>query len=127
MQTRSSGSVKVIYLDRAAVLDAVEAAVTKLAKQRPEVKRVTLFGSLARGDAVPGSDVDLLIILSNADKPWKNRIPHYRPSGIPIGVDVFPYTEGELERMVEEGNPFVRRALAEGRVLYERHPSEDTE
>ena len=125
METRSSGSVKVIYLDRDAVLHAVKAAVTRLAKRRPEVHRVTLFGSMVRGDAVPGSDVDLLIILSKADRPWRDRIPRYKPSGVPIGVDVFPYTEDEVRKMLEEGNPFVRRALAEGKVLYERHPPQD--
>jgi len=29
-------------------------------------------------------------------------------------VDVFPYTQREIDRMLVEGNPFIRRALDEG-------------
>jgi len=31
------------------------------------LERVTLYGSQARGDAVPGSDVDVLVVLRRAD------------------------------------------------------------
>jgi predicted nucleotidyltransferase len=120
MQKQSFGSVQVIWLDRPAVLAATRKAVRALARRRPEVRRVVLFGSMARGEAVPGSDVDLLVVLSESQEKFLDRIPRYKPSGIPIGVDVFPYTEAELKRMVEEGNPFVRHALAEGVILFRR-------
>ena len=120
MQVRSYGSVKVVYLDRPAVLAATRKAVRALARRRPEVRRVILFGSMARGDAVPGSDVDLLVVLSESQEKFLDRIPRYNTSGIPIGVDVFPYTEAELKRMLNEGNSFVRQALAEGVTLFHR-------
>ena len=41
-------------------LDAVRAAVRAVCAHHP-VARVQLFGSLARGQAHPGSDVDLLV------------------------------------------------------------------
>jgi predicted nucleotidyltransferase len=56
------------------------------------VKRVILFGSLVRGEAVLGSDVDLIVVLSGSDLPYLQRIPQYMPSYFPVGVDVFPYT-----------------------------------
>ena len=118
MQTRSYGSVKVIYLDRSAVIDATRKAVKKLVEDRPEVQKVILFGSMARGDAVPGSDVDLLVVLADSDRTFMDRIGIYRPLGIPIGVDVFPYTEKELAKMFEEGNGFIRQALAEGKAPF---------
>ena len=40
----------------------IRAALAKLSRD-PEVKRMVLFGSRARGDASPGSDLDLLLIL----------------------------------------------------------------
>ncbi len=120
MQVRSYGSVKVIYLDRPAVLEATRKAVQELAENKPEIQRVVLFGSMARGDAVPGSDVDLLIVLSKSRRPFLNRISWYRPAGIPIGVDVFAYTERELKRMQREGNPFLKSATDEGIVLFDR-------
>ena len=82
--------------------------------RHPEVERVLLFGSLARGEAVPGSDADLLLILSSAGQPFLERIPRYLPTGLPLGVDVFPYTGDEIERMRAAGNPFIVRALQEG-------------
>ena len=120
MQRRSFGSVEVTWLDRAAVRKTVEGAVGRLVQDRPEIERVVLFGSLARGDAVPGSDVDLLVVVSDSDRPFLDRIAMYKPDGIPIGVDVFPYTEAELTSMLEDGNPLVSRALSEGIVLFER-------
>ena len=35
-------------------------------------------------------------------------------------MDVFPYTEDEARRMEADGNPLLRTALEEGRVLFER-------
>ena len=66
MLERSTGSVTVIYLDREAVIEKTRAAVDALAHQHAEIVRVVLFGSMARGDAVPGSDVDLLMVLSES-------------------------------------------------------------
>lgn len=120
MQIRWSGSVKFIYLDRQKVKDDLKKAVARLAEARPEVQRVILFGSLARGDAVPGSDADILVVLIESDKDFLHRISDYMPSDVPISVDVFPYTEDELERMLNDGNQFVKRALSEGVLLFER-------
>lgn len=106
--------MKVTWLDRKAARAEVERAVKALVRERPEVERVILFGSLATGDAVPGSDADLIVILGDSDLPFLERIPRYMPSDCAIGVDVFPYTRAELDRMLADGNWFVRRALAEG-------------
>ena len=35
------------------------------------LKRVLLFGSWARGDAHPESDIDLLVVLDRVDSPWE--------------------------------------------------------
>ena len=43
----------------------IEAALHQLSRD-PEVERMVLFGSRARGDARPGSDLDLLLILSGS-------------------------------------------------------------
>lgn len=66
--------------------------------------RVVLFGSLARGDAVPGSDADVLVVLTE-ESPLALRHPLDRYEEIkaalpPIGmpVDAFPLTERELAK-----------------------------
>lgn len=117
MPRRSSPSVKVTYFDKDLVWRSLRRFVAELAESHPEVQRVLLFGSLARGDAVPGSDVDLLLVLATSDEPFLDRIPRYTPSRFPAPVEVFPYTEGELEALLEQGNRFIRRALSEGICL----------
>ncbi len=82
---------------------------------------MVLFGSLARGEAVPGSDADLLLILDNCDLPWMERLVRYAVSPVAgVAVEVFPYTRTEVQRMEAEGNWFVRQALREGVVLFHR-------
>ncbi|MBI2832159.1 MAG: nucleotidyltransferase domain-containing protein [Chloroflexi bacterium] len=120
MRISSSGSVKVIYLDRQRVIAGVKRAVARLTQAHREIKKVVLFGSLARGDVVPGSDADLLIVLSESAHPFLERISLYTPAKVPLSVDVFPYTEKELARMVADGNHFIKTALSEGLTLFVR-------
>ena len=83
----------------------------------PEIDRVILFGSLARGDAGPRSDADLLVVVSHTDMPFLERSVRYAPAGVGIGVDVFTYTRSELQEMLADGNRFVSRAISEGMEL----------
>jgi hypothetical protein len=52
----SSASVRVFWLDRQQVLGRLRRAVQELTNRHREIEQVILFGPLARGDAVPGSD-----------------------------------------------------------------------
>ena len=85
--------------------------------RHPEVERAVLFGSLQRGDAVPGSDADVLAVVAATGLPFPERAAAYRPEGVGVPVDLFVYTRAELEDMVAVGNLLVSRALAEGRDL----------
>ena len=85
---------------------------------RAGIERVLLLGSLASGRAGPGSDADLLTILSRSDRSFLSRIPHYIPQGCGIAVDVFPYTYAEIEAMQAAGNLLLKRALAEGIEIF---------
>lgn len=114
-------TVGVTWFDSEAVRRALDAYVGSLVREHPEVDEVILFGSVAKGTAVPGSDVDLLLVLSTADRPFLDRMPRFLPTGFPVGVDVFPYTRAEIERMRAEGNRFVDTALREGVTLFRRH------
>jgi predicted nucleotidyltransferase len=104
------------------VLERVQRAIAALASRRPELERVLLFGSVAAGQAVPGSDVDLLVILERSETAFIDRIPLYTPEGCGVDVDVFPYTRQEIEGMLAEGNSFLRGALRDGMVIFSRGP-----
>lgn len=87
-----------------------------------EPEKVILFGSYARGDAGPDSDVDLLVIMPTESK---------RDTTISIGValhamglpkDVVVLTPDEFERRKDIVGTIAYPAHHEGRVLYERQP-----
>lgn len=95
-------------------------AVKKNKNKFPEIKKVLLFGSRTRGDWGLRSDADVLVILKESQhRRFFDRIPRYLDlfSKVSLPVDVFPYTEEELERMKKKGNKLILRALKEGILL----------
>jgi uncharacterized protein len=99
----------------------MDAALNALvqALQRYQPQRIILFGSAARGEADADSDLDVLVI-KETPEPFVQRLETMArlcPPG--VHADILVYTPEELQRMVEDGNPFILRALEEGRVIYE--------
>ena len=86
-----------------------------------EPDRIILFGSRARGDAGPDSDLDLLII-KDSDAPRHRRtIPAYIAlTGLGIPTDIIWRTPIEIADWSRVPNHVVTRAMREGKVLYER-------
>ena len=112
--------VKVFRLDRAKIMVNLKRFAEELG-ERKEVLGVVLFGSLARGEATIASDADLLILLKDSPLRFDERIPYYLPSGIGIGVEVFPYTLEEAKEALTEGKGnLVETALNQGTILYEK-------
>lgn len=80
-------------------------------------RKVILFGSMVRDNAGLSSDLDLLIVM-DSDLDFIERTAEiYRRLKPEVGADIMVYTPEELERM--KTNPFIRRVISEGRVLYE--------
>jgi predicted nucleotidyltransferase len=100
------------FLDQSAILRQLKSEVEALKQVKPEVEAVWLFGSFVAGKAVPGSDVDLLLVLSAHPLPrWFDRVPEYVKllAAVPCDVDVFPLTKAELT-----GSRLAREALRLG-------------
>lgn len=85
-----------------------------------EVEFVVLFGSMARGNWLPGSDYDVFIGLRTDDeKRLTDRI--YEFSLLVEGnIEVFPYHRGGWQRMFAEFHPLLLEALEYGVVLFDR-------
>lgn len=113
MPEKSSDFVKVVFADKDKVLHQLKDYAKSLKRTRPEVERVGYFGSYANDTYGPASDVDLLIILRQSDKRFLDRIPDFLPDNLSICCDVFPYTSEEIERMKQDGNPWIRHVLSE--------------
>lgn len=81
-------------------------------------QRIILFGSLSRGKVCRSSDIDLLIV-KDSNQRFLDRLDEvYRTIKPNCGIDFFVYTPEEFEEM-SLTNPFIRRAIKEGRLLYE--------
>lgn len=113
-------SARVTYVDRDATLRALHEAAERLAASRPEIEEILLFGSYARGDCVPASDADLLIVLGGSALRARDRIPDYLLLDTPVPVDVIPLTRAEIEQRTASGDRFLARILAETTPLMRR-------
>ncbi|MDK2371894.1 MAG: nucleotidyltransferase domain-containing protein [Candidatus Korarchaeota archaeon] len=86
-------------------------------RERYRVYAIILFGSRARGDWLPHSDYDLLIV-ADFQEPFLDRV--YELSGLAEGpVESHPYTLDEVRELLRRGVPSIVDALEEGIVLYE--------
>ena len=101
-------------------LSAIDRVVSSLMAYQPE--KIILFGSMARGDADEYSDIDLIVIKETKQRFVRRLVEINAFIPLDIGVDVLIYTPTELETMLAEGNPFIEKALEEGKVLYEKPP-----
>ncbi len=83
--------------------------------------RIVLFGSRARGDNRPDSDVDLLVILPSDEPHYVRARPLYRAlRDIFVPTDIVVYTPDEVDNWRNVRQALVATALREGTVLYER-------
>ena len=93
-------------------------------------EQVVLFGSRARGDARPHSDVDLLVVESEPFGPGRSRdaetarLCRALPE-TPVGRDLLVYSRDEIEYWRGSRNHVAARALREGRVLYAKDRGAD--
>jgi len=105
--------VKIVFADKNEILHQLVDYTRNIKQERPEVEKVGLFGSYATETYGPASDVDLLIILRQSSKRFLDRIPEYLPENLSTSCDVFPYTNGEIEKMKQEGTSWIRHLLKE--------------
>jgi predicted nucleotidyltransferase len=83
--------------------------------------RIVLFGSHARGEAEPDSDIDLLVVFSEVDDKRQVAVEIRRTlADLPVGKDIIVTTPEEIARRGELVGSLLRPALRDGQVLYER-------
>ncbi|HUW33803.1 MAG TPA: nucleotidyltransferase domain-containing protein [Planctomycetota bacterium] len=103
---------------------SIEAEIRRMVQQivrqfHPE--KIILFGSHARGDAGPDSDVDLLVVMpvegSKFDKTVEIGVALH---GIPIAKDIIVTTPDDFAWRSKIVGTIEYPAAREGKVLYER-------
>jgi UTP:GlnB (protein PII) uridylyltransferase len=122
LQQRSSGSVSIISIHRTELLEALRSIATQLCANHAEVKSVRLFGSLARGDQVGASDIDILIVLRGCGQEDRLLLArrYYPYFDLPIGVDLLVISEEQIGRQLAEGRPWIRQVWQESLPLEQR-------
>ena len=84
-------------------------------------RRIILFGSVARGDAGPDSDVDLLVVMPFKGSRRKKAIEiGVAVNDLPVPKDIVVTTPEEFEWRKDFVGTIERPAAREGRVLYAR-------
>ena len=82
-------------------------------------ERIVLFGSAARGEAGPDSDLDLLVIKPGRYHRGQLTDAIYRSLiGVGRAVDVVVVTPEDVDRYRDARGLVIAPALREGRVIY---------
>ena len=83
-------------------------------------EKIILFGSRARGDARPDSDIDLLVIQESTEPGYRRDAALYLAlAGLNAPVDVLTYTPEEIRDWSAVPQAFITTAIREGKVVYE--------
>jgi len=92
---------------------AARALAARLGAAHPELVRLGYFGSYARGDFGPGSDLDLVAIVARSARPFAERALEFDLRGLPLPAQLIVYTEGEWRAACARGERFFETLQAE--------------
>lgn len=104
-----------------------------LAKVPGRLQQLILYGSLARGDAAPDSDLDIAVILTGHDQPTadgRRPAPFSDPvwqaivnaaCDVSLSHDLYVSPVVLTEDRLDEGSGFIRAIRAEGIEVWRRN------
>ena len=90
-----------------------------------EIVGIVLYGSVARGDAQPDSDIDVLVVYERIEDTDSalDRPVLYGDNWLGFGdervVDEKPFSTSEFREALDAGSQFLRTVLDEGIVIYD--------
>jgi len=100
--------------------DCIKVMAERIVRDYDPVK-IILFGSHARGEAGPESDIDLLVVLPEVANKRQAAVEIRRLlTDLPVPKDIVVTTPEEIARRGDLVGTMLRPALREGKVLYER-------
>lgn len=120
MPVRSSDSSVLKWPDADRVQKALTHWAQTAAEVNPDLRRVGYFGSYARGDWGPGSDLDVVLVLERSDRPFRERGADWDLTGLPVPAQVLVYDLDEWEDLQERGGRFATVLAREARWVLER-------
>jgi predicted nucleotidyltransferase len=105
-------------MDQGKIHREIESIVQQLIhKYRPS--KIILFGSAARGEYDKVNDLDFLILKQDVPSRGLDRMRELDDLiDRKMAADMLVYRPDEFEHRIKLGDPFIKRILSEGRVLY---------
>lgn len=95
--------------------------ITRRIQAVSDPEEIILFGSFARGDEGPNSDLDLLVVKAEVDSTRAEAARIYLAlADLPVPVDVVVVRQTYVQRYGDLVGTVVRPALREGKILYAR-------
>lgn len=107
-------------MDKSTVLspDFLDLVVRRIV-EAVQPRRIILFGSAARGELGPNSDLDLLVVVPDGVHRRKTAQTLYRSlPAIGIGKDIVVVTESDVRHYRNNPSLVLYPALREGKELY---------
>ncbi len=81
--------------------------------------KIILFGSAARGEVGPNSDLDILVVIpSGIHRRLTARSIYRNLIGVGFAVDIVVVNEEDIERYKNNIGMVIKPALDQGRVIY---------
>jgi predicted nucleotidyltransferase len=100
--------------------EAIDDVVRQIA-EKFHSQKIILFGSYARGDFRPESDVDLLVVMETELKETRQALLIEQSLDVDLfGLDLIVRTPKILAERIAQGDWFLRDILRYGKVIYER-------
>jgi len=101
--------------------EALQSEVVRRLLTVSDPVQIVLFGSYARGDFGPDSDMDLLVIEEGIEHVRQESVRLRQAlRGLPVPIDVIVATPEHVQRYRDAIGLIYGPAIREGRVLYER-------
>lgn len=117
MPVRSLNSVVLKWPTREQALSAARRWAMNLAERDRAVEEVFCVGSCARGDWGVGSDLDVVVVVSQAPDSPVERRRRYEPVDVPVPADVWIYTREEWDCLAGHSPHLYRRLMQERLIL----------
>ncbi len=115
LQRKFSDGLVILSVNYDELMKKLKEISAEIKNKLPSVQKIFLFGSFAKGNYTPESDVDILVILDKCETPFIERRDIFIDffDDVPFDLNIFAYTSDEIQKMIEQGNLFIRNVLSE--------------
>lgn len=119
MPVRSLSSSVFKWPDATVVRESIHEWAREVLRKRRDILGIAYLGSYARGDWGVGSDLDVVIILTDSAVPFSRRGAEFDTTSLPVPVDLIVYTAEEWQALRRSRTRFYDVACKEAIWLYD--------